>query len=110
MEQTTIYVTEILTNYFEKGEKFKIVKFNTSRVGAINIQDIKEDGTTKRVLRGCDMFISDNVAECIERVHTDFIKRDFMKQGFDEWASIVLAHGGTLEKALETSKLMKNFI
>ena len=106
METTKIIAKEVLTTYHESNESFKIVRCSNGRVGAINTKYI-ENGKLNRELRGHDMFMSDNVGECIDRIHADFLKRDYMKQGFDEWASIILAHGGTIEEALKMSNAMQ---
>lgn len=108
MEKISVNVEKIITTYCAGGEQFKIVKFDNEKYGAINTKYIK-DGKVTKELNGFDMCLGHTFNECIERVDKEIKIKEFMKQGFDEIASVMLSHGESKEKALECSRKMKEF-
>lgn len=101
---------DVITTYCEDGETFKIVKCNDGKIAGINTKEIDANGRIKRELRGYEVHISDTVDECIKSIHTELLKKMYEEQGYDVWASIVLAHGGTVDEALDASKKMQELL
>lgn len=101
----------VITTYYSHNEVFKIAKHNeTGRFVAINTKDLDDKGRTTRELRGFEMFVSEDVKTCIERIEAEFRKQEFEALGYGQFAAIVLAHGGTVEDALEAERRMQELL
>lgn len=109
MKHNDIY--RAITTYISHKETFKIVKHEgTNNYLAINTKYLDCNGRATKELRGFEMFISEDIPTCIERIEAEFRKQEFEAQGYGQFAAIVLSHGGSVEEALEAEQRMQELL
>lgn len=100
---------KLLTTYHSHNESFKIAKYE-GKVVAINTKYIDSNGKITKQLRGFEMFVSEDVPTCLDKIEAEFRKQEFESQGYGEFAAIALAHGSSIEEALQIEQNMKDLI
>lgn len=95
----------IIKNYHYRNNDYVIIA-HCGYYCAINTNDIDDNGKLIRELNGLQMFASDTVKECIERVNNSIDFDYYLECGYSKGEAMCLVHHLPMDRASAINKIM----